>query len=144
MKRIKYQWVAHVLFAAYMCMLFKFTIFRSAFALQNFMRGGKINLNLFTEYAPFLRRHRWGHFLYLFAGNIAAFIPFGMYMGVRRIKLVPAVMYGFSLSLFVECMQYVWGVGVSELDDLILNTVGVLIGALSVKVWMRGIKQGEM
>lgn len=128
------QWIAHVLFAVYMCMLFKFTIFRSGFAWQNFMQGGKINLNFFTEYIPLVRGYKWNRFMYFFAGNIAAFIPFGTYMGVRGVKLVRAAMYGFSLSLFVECMQYVWGVGVSELDDLILNTVGVFIGVLAVKI----------
>ena len=35
---------------------------------------------------------------------------------------------GFSLSLFVECAQLVWKVGCFDVDDLILNTLGAMIG----------------
>ena len=135
MNKTNYKWIAHVLFITYMCLLFKFTIFRSGFAWHNFMRGGKINLNFFTEYVPLVRCRRWNRFMYFFAGNIAAFIPFGAYMGFRKVELARSLVYGFFLSFFVECMQYVWGVGVSELDDLILNTAGVLVGFLAVKIW---------
>ncbi len=38
------------------------------------------------------------------------------------------------LSLFIEIMQYVWGVGISEIDDLILNTFGAFIGVAAVRV----------
>ncbi len=135
--KLKNKWIIHVLFAVYMCMLFKFTIFRYGFSLQNFMRGGILNLNLFTGYVPFVRCHMWGRFLYLFVGNIAAFIPFGAYLGYRGVKALPTAVYGFLLSFFIESMQYMWGVGISELDDLILNTAGVMAGVLAVKIWRR-------
>jgi glycopeptide antibiotics resistance protein len=39
------------------------------------------------------------------------------------------VFYGFLLSAMIETLQFILGTGVSELDDLILNTFGVWIGA---------------
>ena len=75
-----------------------------------------------------------GRIFYLFGGNIAGFIPFGVYLGYRGKKIFPTVGYGFLLSLFIEIMQYVWGVGISEIDDLILNTFGAFIGVAAVRV----------
>lgn len=137
MEKTKYRWIAHVLFAIYMGVLFRFTILRDGFSFENFMENGTLNLTLFTEYSPFLRNRIWGRFLYLFGGNIAAFIPFGVYLGYRGKRIIPTVVFGFLLSFFIESMQYVWGVGISEIDDLILNTLGALLGAAAVKLVQR-------
>lgn len=133
MKKTIYRWIVHVLFAIYMGMLFRFTILRDGFHYKNFLKHGTLNLSLFTGYIPFVRNHIWGRFLYLFGGNIAAFIPFGAYLGYREKKIISTVIFGFLLSLFIETMQYVWSVGVSEIDDLILNTLGAFIGVVLVK-----------
>lgn len=134
MKRTKYRWIVHVLFAIYMGVLFRFTILRDGFDFKNFMKYGTLNLSLFTGYIPFVRNHIWGRFLYLFGGNIVAFIPFGAYLGYRGKKIISTVIFGFLLSFFIESMQYVWGVGISEIDDLILNTLGVFLGVVIVKI----------
>ncbi len=134
MKKTKYRWIIHVLFAIYMAVLFRLTILRDGFHFQNFMKYGTLNLTFFAEYIPFVRRHKWGRIFYLFGGNIAGFIPFGVYLGYRGKKIFPTVGYGFLLSLFIEIMQYVWGVGISEIDDLILNTFGAFIGVAAVRI----------
>ena len=126
MKNTKYRWIVHVLFVIYMGVLFRLTLFRST-------PQRELNWHLFREHFRFLKNHSWWHFLYLFGGNIAAFIPFGAYLGYREKKIIPTVIFGFLLSLFIETMQYIWSVGVSEIDDLILNTLGALIGVLVVK-----------
>ena len=40
------------------------------------------------------------------------------------------VLTGFAFSLIIESMQYFWGTGISEADDLILNTLGTFIRAM--------------
>ena len=76
--------------------------------------------------------------LYLFGGNIVCFIPFGMYLQWRKQwKLKTIAVMGLFFSLFIETMQYVLGTGVSELDDLILNTLGTVIGAGGMLLWVR-------
>ena len=46
----------------------------------------------------------------------------------QRLPLLRAALWGFLLSLGIESMQYILGSGVSELDDLILNTAGAVLG----------------
>ncbi len=40
MKKTKYRWIIHVLFAIYMAVLFRLTILRDGFHFQNFMKYG--------------------------------------------------------------------------------------------------------
>lgn len=47
---------------------------------------------------------------------------------VRKIRT--ALLCGLGLSLVIETLQYIFGTGVSELDDLTLNTLRVWIGAV--------------
>lgn len=64
-------------------------------------------------------------------GNIVAFIPFGFFIPMisRRLKNgFVVVFFGFILSLSVELLQLVTRVGRFDVDDLILNTLGTLIG----------------
>ena len=44
------------------------------------------------------------------------------------LSLLWAALFGFLLSLGIETMQFILGSGVSELDDLILNTLGAVLG----------------
>jgi len=128
MKKTKYLWIVHVLFVVYIVVLFKFTIFRAKIVPR------ELNWHFFREYLRFLQNHSWGHFIYFFVGNIAAFIPLGMYLSYLGKRPVSTVIAGFLLSLFIETMQYVWSVGVSELDDLILNTIGAFVGVWVVRI----------
>ena len=65
------------------------------------------------------------------AGNILAFVPFGAILPVisRRFRgFFRVMLLGFSFSLLVECTQLVTRVGTFDVDDLILNTLGAMIG----------------
>ena len=38
------------------------------------------------------------------------------------------MLFGFGLSLAVETGQYIFSLGYSDIDDLLMNTVGTLVG----------------
>ena len=66
-------------------------------------------------------------------GNILLFIPLGFLLPLlvkrfRNIFLI--VLTGFLLSVFYECVQLLTGIGIFDVDDMILNTFGTLIGAI--------------
>lgn len=132
-----------VLFLVYLAVLLRITVFRSGFSMDNLFQNGNINMTLFTEYIPILRNGQWFRFLYLFVGNIIWFVPLGMYLeqGKKVSTLWKILLCGLALSLLIETLQYVFGTGVSELDDLVLNTLGCGCGAVFVrivrKLWKR-------
>lgn len=119
------------LFLVYLAVVLRITVFRSTFTLQHLCQNGKLTLTLFEGYFALIRQGNWFSFTYLFFGNIIWFIPFGMYLQYTKKSktLLQAAIYGFLFSLLIETMQYVFGTGYSELDDLILNTFGAWIGA---------------
>lgn len=72
-----------------------------------------------------------GLFIVNVPGNIAAFVPLGYLLpGVskRFLKLKNLIIAVFSVTLAVEVIQYIAAVGTSDIDDIILNLLGGLIG----------------
>jgi glycopeptide antibiotics resistance protein len=70
---------------------------------------------------------------YNLLGNLLGFLPFGLLLPLvlpwfRRLLLTCGA--GFLLSAFYEISQLYFGLGVFDVDDLILNTAGVLAGYL--------------
>jgi len=68
--------------------------------------------------------------------NIAFFIPFGILLPVEKwwVVFIAAV----SFSTVIEIVQYIGGYGLAELDDVICNTLGAMIG-----FWIfLGLKRG--
>ena len=77
----------------------------------------------------------WFAPLFEYAGNTAFFILFGMlvFSLCRSIKTTAA--WGFGLSLVLEVCQYAFALGRTDIDDLIFNTVGALIGAAFARLF---------
>ena len=63
--------------------------------------------------------------------NILLFIPFGSLLGRKGWK---AVLFGFLLSAFIECAQYLFLLGYCEADDVLNNTLGTAVGVAFYKV----------
>ena len=64
-------------------------------------------------------------------GNVAMFIPSGMILPIvcRRLDTFPKVLAaGAGMSLCIEILQLPFSVRASDVDDLILNTLGVIAG----------------
>ena len=103
-----------------------------------------IYITLFQDYIPIIREGRWFRFLYLFVGNLIWFLPFGAALiYFRKVTRVwKAAFCGLALSLVIETMQYIFGTGISEVDDLLLNTLGTWLGAAIIAKWKMA-KKGE-
>ncbi|MCI8270091.1 MAG: VanZ family protein [Lachnospiraceae bacterium] len=134
-----------IIFLMYLAILLRITVFRSSFRLGQIFQNGKINFTLFESYILLLQQGRWFIFFYLFVGNVIWFVPFGVFCyGVeKRQRIGKTLIWGFLFSLGIESMQFLWGTGVSELDDLVLNTLGAWIGAAGVH-FLKIKKKAEM
>ena len=77
--------------------------------------------------------------------NVVVFIPIGMILGsLLRVKgsWLVALLIGCSISITIEALQFWFMRGFTELDDVMHNTVGCLIGWFMVKgSWFRVKKQ---
>lgn len=74
--------------------------------------------------------------LLMIGGNILWFIPLGMfvYRKYPTHKHYPLII-GFLTSFFIEVSQFILVSGVSDIDDLILNTLGCVLGFSVYKAW---------
>ena len=93
-------------------------------------------LNLVAEYHRLFHGSRL-HQMYLLL-NIASFVPFGFFFSEylhatkRRSKkriIGNVTLVAFLFSLGVECLQWILRIGLFELADMILNTLGALLGS---------------
>lgn len=74
-------------------------------------------------------------------GNIVAFIPFGMFLLLlpknKELSFIGAFVRSFSLTLCLECLQVVFSLGIFDVDDLILNTFGGMLGYFALRLMTR-------
>lgn len=105
------------------------------------------DLKIFDKFHPL--RENWATFYRLdksyltdIFGNIALFVPFVpavILLFGRHLKIVTALLITMGTSLSIEMMQYITNRGVFDLDDVVLNTIGGMLGfilcRLSLKLW---------
>ncbi len=60
--------------------------------------------------------------------NIIAFIPFG-YLFPKCNSVLKVMITAALFSLIIETVQYVFNIGWCEVDDVICNTLGALLGS---------------
>ena len=67
--------------------------------------------------------------------NVIVFIPVGILLGIafKQISWWKALLIGCSISITIEALQFCFMKGFSEVDDVMHNTVGGLMGWLMVK-----------
>lgn len=136
-----------VCFICYMILLIYFLFFSEEYGRDEAYTTYQYNLTFFRELRRYLAyRDQIGnaYFLINVVGNVVAFMPFGFLVPVmyreqrkesthnghyfRSFLFVTAL--GFFLSLGVETIQLVSKVGCFDVDDLMLNTFGVILGYL--------------
>nr|WP_154896864.1 VanZ family protein [Paenibacillus xylanexedens] len=93
-----------------------------------------VNLTPFQEISRdwnSLSLHRPGTAIHL-VGNVMAFIPLGMFipmlMGNKLLSGANVFLSSLLLSLGYEVTQLLTGMGIFDVDDLMLNTLGGVIG----------------
>ena len=82
------------------------------------------------------------YFFRLFLGNIAAFVPLGAYLAFRSGRSVALItLIGALSSAAIEALQFMFVVGFTEIDDVVLNTLGALLGAAAVRLIAHGTRK---
>lgn len=113
-----------MLFAAYLLILLWLVLFKFSYDPAGVIRDVQIrNLNLL----PFSQT-RTSEMI----ANIIAFVPFGVMLGAtfKQTNFRRKMAAIFSFSLGVELLQYILAIGVTDVTDLIMNTLGGTVGLL--------------
>ncbi|MBU3840538.1 MAG: VanZ family protein [Candidatus Ruminococcus intestinipullorum] len=122
-----------ILFILYIFFLLYFLIFSDWYGREGVMGEYRYNLVLFREILRFIKyRESLGAFAVFtnLFGNILIFIPYGFFISMaRRTRgFFMTLFYSFGLSLCVEIFQLITRVGSFDVDDLLLNTIGGILG----------------
>ncbi len=71
--------------------------------------------------------------------NVVVFVPVGILLGItfKQMTWWKALLIGCSISVTIEALQFFFMRGFSEVDDVMHNTVGCIVGYILVKgVWL--------
>ena len=120
-----------LLFCLYFILILMLTLFKNDNGWT-----GNINLNLLEVFKD-IKSSSNG--LILLVGNICMYIPIGIYIEYRFFNKKSTLKIGlFLIYIFlIELIQHIFKKGVFDIDDIILNSIGFLIGVFLVK----GIKK---
>ena len=132
-----------VCFVAYLLLLGYVVFFSSGFGREEHTEY-RYNLTLFQEIGRFygvgVRTGYWNLFWLNVMGNVCVFVPFGAFLPALFLKcqkLVLVLLFSLELSLAVELVQLVTKVGSFDVDDLLLNTIGGMLGYFVYKIMAR-------
>lgn len=142
MKPIK--WALAALYLA----LLLYVVFFSRRRLNLVWHEGLLNLVPFTKSIQDYEAipvQGWRNFYTNLLGNVVLFFPLPVFLvalfRVSRPLMVLAV--GMGLSVSVEVVQYALRIGVPDIDDVLLNTLGVGLGLISYRALHKLIRRDK-
>lgn len=132
-KKKIFRALGKVLFLLYVIFLIYFLFLAEWYGRTGVSEEYRYNLELFKEIKRFITyREQLGIFTVFtnLAGNIIIFVPYGFFisMASRSRGFFKTLFFSMGLSLCVEVTQLFTRVGSFDVDDILLNTVGGVIG----------------
>lgn len=122
-------------FIFYVLLLIHLTVFREENSIDNVsivLRPlSEINWIPFVETVKLTQGTTLFDYYYNLYGNILWFVPMGFgaaYLMKKKHSFLRALFIGIAVSFSIEAMQFLFYTGISDIDDLIFNTFGTIIG----------------
>lgn len=129
-----------IVFIIYISVLIYFVFFSDRYGRLEGYSEYRYNLTPFMEihrYLEYRDYFTWENLITNLAGNILVFSPMGILIPIfmkRRVGILYIGGASFLLSFFIETVQLVFKIGVFDVDDLMMNTAGGLIGYLVYRI----------
>ncbi|MFP4979226.1 VanZ family protein [Paenibacillus sp. CN-4] len=130
------RWFIYGLFILYIILLLRVTLFKQASLYHLFAAVGAsertISIIPFQSILEMVSHNiSLSRILENVCGNVIAFIPWGLLTPIILKRERRSVLAGgITVSASIELLQLVFGLGSTDIDDLIFNTLGVVIGYL--------------
>lgn len=146
--------IVPILFAVYIYLLIKVILFKFGTMNVSFL-GHQLQKNIGNpeniierlrsgNFSPFkeISRNIHGstsHDFINLVGNVALFMPLGIFLLLmsrnKQISFVRIFIISLGLSLSLECSQVIFLIGTFDVDDLILNVSGGVLGVGLYKIY---------
>ncbi len=141
------QRIMQVIFAVYILLLLRFILFKYApltsFWDAFFLRKREYNLIPLKATFEMVRGLSPIRLIENIAGNIILFVPFGVLLPLAFKVERSTIVYGCAASVLVEIIQLAFAMGAADIDDVILNTLGAVIGYVAYRIINHCIKNRE-
>lgn len=136
------DFIIKIIYVGYVSALVQITIIRD---WNNFFNISNLNYSInMIQYIPFYtivesyHLGRW-QLIYHVLGNMLWFLPFGfispvIIKNITNIKKIIILSFIFSFS--IELLQFLLNSGISDIDDIILNILGSILGYNIYKLFM--------
>ena len=138
MKILKvFLWLGFILYIALLVKVILIKHLPLSFLIKNLKLGlnfNQMNLIPFATIVDYFANGNTGISVRNLVGNVIIFIPLGFLLPIlieRFRKLIVILLVSFAFSLLFETIQLLFSMlGSFDVDDLILNTFGALLGYL--------------
>lgn len=126
--------ISIIIFFIYILLMIYFLFFAENMGRSDYERQYSYNLIPFKEIERYIKYwDKIGAFTASInlIGNVAAFVPFGALLPVisrSRLKFKESVVLTIDLTILVETIQLITKVGSFDVDDMLLNTIGGIMG----------------
>ena len=125
--------ILKVIFIVYIATLSYFLFFSERFGRDIGYSEYKYNLSLFKELTRFITYRKqigFERFIINIFGNLLAFTPFGVLLPIvspDNRKLIKVTLLTLQFSFTIELLQLIFKVGIFDVDDLFMNTLGGML-----------------
>lgn len=133
-------WLSFFLLIIYGCIVLYFVLFSDRLGRVEGYSTYRYNLIPFEEIRRFILYREYvstGAFLLNLFGNLLVFFPIGVLLPLWRTKKTSGLrilVYTFLFTFCIESLQLITKVGVFDVDDLMMNTLGGLVGWLCYRI----------
>ncbi|MCR2045326.1 VanZ family protein [Anaerosalibacter massiliensis] len=151
MKNKTFKTILWILFCLYILLLIKVILFKYPMSVEILKNNNMANLKrrilYFSNFIPFrtIYEYSTGDIGFNISvsnilGNIIAFMPLGFLLPLlkERLKELKKIFkIAFIISLTFEVIQLITGLGQFDVDDIILNVLGGVLGFLIYKIFYK-------
>lgn len=118
-----FQFIKAILFFLYIMLVFWIVILSRTPNKREFIPELFWGIRIYITYGRIGLR-----IIYQYIKNVLLFIPFGLLFPWKSKGCIPVLLSAAVFSSGIELVQYIRCIGLSEIDDIVANTVGALIG----------------
>lgn len=147
------RWLTTLALAAWTVLLIRLIVFKKIpmihighrmYRFGGSYRTGPANLVPFHTIAPQLLGHGNGLIAKVnLLGNILPFLPVGFLVPLiyRKMTWAKAIALALGTGLLMEVLEMIFQVGIFDVDDILLNALGVVLGYGMVRLSQRKPRQ---